>query len=111
MAGDHGPAGVSSHSPSMAAGVSAANLLPSTCSSAMSTASAGGNKADEKPSVLGSPTRSSPLSQSGGLDLAGAKPGAIINTASLEGLSHPVYTMTVQGAKVYSGLYSGNIQV
>ena len=34
-----------------------------------------------------------------------------MNTASLEGLSHAVYAMVVQGAKVYSGLYNGNIQV
>lgn len=46
-----------------------------------------------------------------GIELNAAKPGSIINTASLEGLSHAVYTMTVQGAKVYSGLYNGNIQV
>mmetsp|Transcript_21917 Transcript_21917/g.50193 ORF Transcript_21917/g.50193 Transcript_21917/m.50193 type:complete len:875 (-) Transcript_21917:277-2901(-) len=46
-----------------------------------------------------------------GIDLNCAKPGGIINTASLEGLSHAVYTLTVQGAKVYSGLYNGNIQV
>jgi len=52
----------------------------------------------------------SPLSGVG-IDLNAAKPGSIINTASLEGLSHAVYTMTVQGAKVYSGLYNGNIQV
>ena len=56
-----------------------------------------------------SPTRS-PLSGVG-IDLSAAKAGSIINTASLEGLSHAVYTMTVQGAKVYSGLYNGNIQV
>mmetsp|Transcript_36663 Transcript_36663/g.97051 ORF Transcript_36663/g.97051 Transcript_36663/m.97051 type:complete len:237 (+) Transcript_36663:1821-2531(+) len=56
-----------------------------------------------------SPTRS-PLSGVG-IDLNAAKPGTIVNTASLEGLSHAVYTMTVQGAKVYSGLYNGNIQV
>ena len=37
--------------------------------------------------------------------------GRIINTASLEGLSHAVYSMAVQGQKVYSGLYNGNIQV
>jgi len=47
----------------------------------------------------------------GGIELAAAKPGAIINTASLEGLPHQVYSMTVQGAKVYSGLYNGYIQV
>ena len=47
----------------------------------------------------------------GGIELAAAKPGAIINTASLEGLPHHVYSMTVQGAKVYSGLYNGLIQV
>ena len=41
----------------------------------------------------------------------GPPPGAIINTASLEGLSHAVYSMAVQGQKVYSGLYNGNIQV
>merc|ERR1719291_1629480 len=44
-------------------------------------------------------------------ELASAKPGSIINTASLEGLSHAVYSMSVQGAKVYSGLCNGNIQV
>ena len=47
----------------------------------------------------------------GGIELSAAKPGAIINTASLEGLPHQVYSMTVQGAKVYSGLYNGYIQV
>ena len=56
-----------------------------------------------------SPSATPPL-QPGGIELAAAKPGAIINTASLEGLSHPVYCMTVQGSKVYSGLYNGNIQ-
>ena len=44
-------------------------------------------------------------------DLGSAQPGSIVNTASLEGLSHAVYAMAVQGAKVYSGLYNGNIQV
>ena len=47
----------------------------------------------------------------GGIELAAAKPGSIINTASLEGLPHQVYSMTVQAAKVYSGLYNGYIQV
>ena len=76
-----------------------------------------------------SPSRG-PLSGAG-IELNAAKPGSIINTASLEGLSHAVYTLTVQvcmcfatlqwkrlvfigfpqGAKVYSGLYNGNIQV
>ena len=37
--------------------------------------------------------------------------GSIINTASLEGLQHAIYSMAVQGAKVFSGLYNGNIQV
>merc|ERR1711967_126231 len=52
-----------------------------------------------------------PLMAGSSRALNAAKPGSIINTASLEGLSHAVYTMTVQGAKVYSGLYNGNIQV
>ena len=43
--------------------------------------------------------------------LGQAAPGSIVNTASLEGLSHAVYAMAVQGSKVYSGLYNGNIQV
>jgi len=61
------------------------------------------------PGISSSPAQN-PLSGMG-IDLSAAKPGSIINTASLEGLSHAVYTMTVQGAKVYSGLYNGNIQV
>lgn len=77
------------------------------------------------------PQQRGPLAGAG-IELSGAKPGSIINTASLEGLSHAVYTLTVQarlregndislseltwhvrlqGAKVYSGLYNGNIQV
>ena len=52
-----------------------------------------------------------PLAGKPKADLAKAVPGSIVNTASLEGLSHAVYAMVVQGAKVYSGLYNGNIQV
>jgi hypothetical protein len=52
-----------------------------------------------------------PLAGKPKADLAKAAPGSIVNTASLEGLSHAVYAMVVQGAKVYSGLYNGNIQV
>ena len=63
----------------------------------------------EKAGGAASPDRP-PLS-AGGIELAAAKPGAIINTASLEGLPHQVYSMSVQGAKVYSGLYNGYIQV
>ena len=59
----------------------------------------------------GSPNSNKPPLAAGGIELAAARPGAIINTASLEGLPHQVYSMTVQGAKVYSGLYNGYIQV
>ena len=52
-----------------------------------------------------------PLAGKPKADLGKAAPGSIVNTASLEGLSHAVYAMVVQGAKVYSGLYNGNIQV
>ena len=51
-----------------------------------------------------------PLAGKPKADLGKAAPGSIVNTASLEGLSHAVYAMVVQGAKVYSGLYNGNIQ-
>ena len=58
----------------------------------------------------GSPAQP-PLLGGSTCELASAKPGTIINTASLEGLSHAVYTMAVHGSKLYSGLFNGNIQV
>ena len=61
----------------------------------------GAAPAEAPPPLAGKPTS----------DLGSAKAGSIINTASLEGLSHAVYSMAVQGQKVYSGLYNGNIQV
>jgi len=62
------------------------------------------------PAASASPARA-PLLGGSACELASAKPGTIMNTASLEGLSHAVYAMAVQGAKVYSGLFNGNIQV
>ena len=52
-----------------------------------------------------SPSRG-PLSGAG-IELNAAKPGSIINTASLEGLSHVVYTLTVQVCMCFdrSGLH------
>jgi len=96
---------------SLPAGEPGATHIRPTAQQAASAApgSAGGKPGDPKMGDAASPGKP-PLS-AGGIELAAAKPGAIINTASLEGLPSAVYSMTVQGAKVYSGLYSGIIQV
>jgi len=109
-AGEARPMGAPPGSPSPAQKAeshAAAGFNPA--SNANKQAGGGTPGSAEKAGGAASPDRP-PLS-AGGIELAAAKPGAIINTASLEGLPHQVYSMSVQGAKVYSGLYNGYIQV